>query len=305
MSVNTYANWRVPEQLVGAAAAAARLSHNRPLPRPTWPGGDWGAFSSAAGTTNSGQAVAFGLRVGMVFQAKKLGYEPTGFGGPLSKGSTITIQNIICDPDDGCIVHWVERGGCTALGQPSLPGFRAGVRQFMGALKYIPTAVDADGLHVGDRVRIKKSGALGWVEFVGSCFFEPGLWIGVDLESVEGRNNGSITKDGRTVVYFKARRSNSGLFVRPDAVARLSSTADSTLAVVDGDQAATASAAAAAERSERRAALLVAVRQVRARTPRHYQLQLRALAPAAVGLSCCLPSCHHPVSTAHTHMSLS
>ena len=41
--------------------------------------------------------------------------------------------------------------------------FRHDKRVYLGALKYIPTAGDADGLHVGDRVRIKKSGALGWV----------------------------------------------------------------------------------------------------------------------------------------------
>lgn len=252
MPPNTYANWRVPEQLAGAAAAAARLSHNRPLPKPGWPNGDWDAFSSgpAAGEPQT----AFGLRVGMKFQAKKAGYEPTGFGGPLQKGAILTVQNIVCDADDGCILHWEERGGCTILDEPSSPDFRGKIRQFMGSLKYIPAASDANGLDVGDRVEVKKTGAVGWVQFVGTVFFEPGVWVGVDLESAAGKNNGSVTKNGRTAIYFKSRRPASGLFVRPDAVAKLPP-ADVRGAAADDDAVSTAT-----ERRERRAALLAAVR---------------------------------------------
>jgi hypothetical protein len=63
--------WRCPQELAGAAAAAARLSKSKPLPHPTWPGGHWDSFSVR-------ERRAFGLKVGMRFEVKRDGAEPTG-----------------------------------------------------------------------------------------------------------------------------------------------------------------------------------------------------------------------------------
>jgi hypothetical protein len=44
----------------------------------------------------------------------------------MAAGTRLTLQNIIYDEDDGCVVHWAERGGCTALGMPESATFRGG-----------------------------------------------------------------------------------------------------------------------------------------------------------------------------------
>ena len=90
-----------------------------------------------------------------------------------------------------------------------------------------PGQADDNGLRVGEKVGVAScGGAIGVVEFVGSVHFAPGLWVGVDLETAEGKNDGSVNKDGKAVPFFKARRANSGLFVRPAALQRLAAQTD-------------------------------------------------------------------------------
>lgn len=64
----------------------------------------------------------------------------------------------------------------------------------------------------GHRVRVKDK--YGTVRFVGNTQFAPGIWIGVELDTKEGKNDGSVTN----VRYFKCR-SKHGVFVRPVHVA--------------------------------------------------------------------------------------
>lgn len=72
----------------------------------------------------------------------------------------------------------------------------------------------ASGIAVGDRVIINgRSSAV--VRFIGTTEFAPrGIWVGVTLDKATGRNDGSI----RGVRYFSTPP-NTGLFVRPEAVA--------------------------------------------------------------------------------------
>eukprot|EP01047_Picozoa_sp_COSAG01_P072120 COSAG01_NODE_11383_length_1947_cov_2.551948_1_plen_535_part_10 len=258
--------WARPE-LTGAQAAAARLVGNRPLPRPTWSSGSWDAWPAA---------VPFGLRAGMVFQARKDGVRPTGFGGAMRRGQLLTLKGVFCDPDDGCVLHWEERGGCTILDEPRGVDFRANVRRFMGDLAYVPDVREATReWAAGDRVRILKGGRaagkarpvagdrscggggggvlrqprgnVATVRYVGSVFFSPGAWLGLELDEVgqagggvSGRNDGSVSRDGRSVRYFQAARPQSGLFVRPDAVQRLDMDSQVQAAAVEGESNASA-----------------------------------------------------------------
>ena len=77
-----------------------------------------------------------------------------------------------------------------------------------------------DSLNLGDRVEIR--GELGIVRFIGATTFAPGKWIGVELDSPTGRNDGNI--QGQR--YFECRF-NHGVFVRPSQVKHLSNSSPS------------------------------------------------------------------------------
>lgn len=64
----------------------------------------------------------------------------------------------------------------------------------------------------GHRVRVKDK--YGTVRFVGNTQFAPGIWIGVELDTKEGKNDGSVLN----MRYFKCRNKH-GVFVRPVHVA--------------------------------------------------------------------------------------
>ena len=66
-------------------------------------------------------------------------------------------------------------------------------------------------LIVGQNVRISPESKLGVVSYVGKTHFASGIWVGVELDTPTGRNDGSV--DG--TVYFKCRP-KYGIFVRPD-----------------------------------------------------------------------------------------
>lgn len=53
----------------------------------------------------------------------------------------------------------------------------------------------------------------GTIAFVGPTEFAPGIWVGVELENAEGKNDGSV----KGVRYFKCR-SRHGIFVRHDKI---------------------------------------------------------------------------------------
>ncbi|KAG0150545.1 hypothetical protein CROQUDRAFT_38151 [Cronartium quercuum f. sp. fusiforme G11] len=70
-------------------------------------------------------------------------------------------------------------------------------------------------LKQGDRVTVPKGGA-GHVAYVGTTEFANGLWIGIILQELNGKNDGSV--NGKR--YFSCR-SGAGMFVRPSQVTLL------------------------------------------------------------------------------------
>eukprot|EP00611_Tribonema_gayanum_P008131 TRINITY_DN1758_c0_g1_i3.p1 TRINITY_DN1758_c0_g1~~TRINITY_DN1758_c0_g1_i3.p1 ORF type:complete len:542 (-),score=76.53 TRINITY_DN1758_c0_g1_i3:32-1657(-) len=69
----------------------------------------------------------------------------------------------------------------------------------------------------GDRVMVRTShgstSRAGAVKFVGSTQFASGTWVGVQLDSTHGKNDGTVNG----VYYFKCPP-NTGIFVRPNMV---------------------------------------------------------------------------------------
>jgi hypothetical protein len=66
-----------------------------------------------------------------------------------------------------------------------------------------------DDLQIGMRVLIPSSLKRGCVRFIGETQFAPGEWIGVELDTREGKNDGSVN----TVRYFECPEGH-GLFVK-------------------------------------------------------------------------------------------
>ena len=63
---------------------------------------------------------------------------------------------------------------------------------------------------IGDKIEFKGQRAV--VRFVGKTHFATGTWVGLELETPNGKNNGSI----QGVEYFKCQQpGNYGVFVRP------------------------------------------------------------------------------------------
>lgn len=67
------------------------------------------------------------------------------------------------------------------------------------------------GLGIGARVLVKEKE--GTVQFLGNAEFAAGKWVGVELDTPDGKNSGAV--QGRD--YFPCRP-NHGLFVRQSQV---------------------------------------------------------------------------------------
>lgn len=70
-------------------------------------------------------------------------------------------------------------------------------------------------LEPGTRVTVK--GDSGTVRFIGTTSFSTGQWVGIELDSPKGRNNGSV----QGTRYFDCQKNDGalyGLFVRPGIV---------------------------------------------------------------------------------------
>ncbi|EDQ90487.1 uncharacterized protein MONBRDRAFT_3756, partial [Monosiga brevicollis MX1] len=68
-------------------------------------------------------------------------------------------------------------------------------------------------LKEGMRVCIKKKNVEGYIRHVGTVDFAEGVWIGVELDKPEGKNDGSV-QDKR---YFSCPDKH-GMFVRKTQV---------------------------------------------------------------------------------------
>lgn len=72
-----------------------------------------------------------------------------------------------------------------------------------------------DGLSAGQTV-LTSDGRQGIIRFLGTTQFSPGEWVGVELDTAIGKNNGTV--QGQQ--YFECE-SNHGLFLRPEGIAEI------------------------------------------------------------------------------------
>ncbi|TKS86278.1 CAP-Gly domain-containing linker protein 4 [Collichthys lucidus] len=68
-------------------------------------------------------------------------------------------------------------------------------------------------LHVGMQVLLTSANEMAFIRYLGTADFAPGLWLGLELRSPKGKNDGSV--GGRR--YFTCRPSH-GVLVRPSRV---------------------------------------------------------------------------------------
>ena len=66
-------------------------------------------------------------------------------------------------------------------------------------------------LTVGQSVRISPESKMGTVAYVGKTNVAPGIWVGVELDTPTGKNDGSVNG----TVYFKCKP-KYGIFVKPE-----------------------------------------------------------------------------------------
>ncbi|CCU82920.1 dynactin ro-3/DYNACTIN [Blumeria hordei DH14] len=70
---------------------------------------------------------------------------------------------------------------------------------------------------IGQSVRLNENGIEGTVRFVGETAFAPGMWVGVELESMDGKNDGSVQNQR----YFECKMGR-GMFLRPTGLRPIS-----------------------------------------------------------------------------------
>ncbi|XP_069706545.1 CAP-Gly domain-containing linker protein 4 [Phaenicophaeus curvirostris] len=78
-----------------------------------------------------------------------------------------------------------------------------------------PTA-QAEGpvkLHEGSQVLLTSSNEMGTIRYIGPTDFAPGIWLGLELRSAKGKNDGSVGEKR----YFTCKL-NHGVLVRPSRV---------------------------------------------------------------------------------------
>uniref|UniRef100_A0A452IU64 CAP-Gly domain-containing protein n=1 Tax=Gopherus agassizii TaxID=38772 RepID=A0A452IU64_9SAUR len=78
------------------------------------------------------------------------------------------------------------------------------------------TTTNAEGpvkLHEGSQVLLTSSNEMGTIRYIGPTDFAPGIWLGLELRSAKGKNDGSVG-DKR---YFTCKTSH-GVLVRPSRV---------------------------------------------------------------------------------------
>lgn len=77
----------------------------------------------------------------------------------------------------------------------------------------LPSPDGQVSLHVGMQVLLSSANEMAFIRYLGTADFAPGLWLGLELRSAKGKNDGSV--GGRR--YF-ACRPGHGVLVRPSRV---------------------------------------------------------------------------------------
>ena len=67
-----------------------------------------------------------------------------------------------------------------------------------------------DWVKIGESIQIRPSNNSGTIAYVGNTEFASGLWVGVELDTSQGKNDGSV----KGVRYFNCPQ-KKGMFVRP------------------------------------------------------------------------------------------
>ncbi|XP_008299998.1 CAP-Gly domain-containing linker protein 4 isoform X1 [Stegastes partitus] len=91
-------------------------------------------------------------------------------------------------------------------GSGSVPGSTAGSSPS-------PSTDGQVRLHVGMQVLLSSANEMAFIRYLGTADFAPGLWLGLELRSPKGKNDGSV--GGRR--YFTCRPGH-GVLVRPSRV---------------------------------------------------------------------------------------
>lgn len=68
-------------------------------------------------------------------------------------------------------------------------------------------------LHLGMQVLLSSANEMGTIRYFGTADFAPGLWLGLELRSAKGKNDGSVGSRR----YFSCRPLH-GVLVRPSRV---------------------------------------------------------------------------------------
>ncbi|KAM9272866.1 CAP-Gly domain-containing linker protein 4 isoform 3-T5 [Cariama cristata] len=68
-------------------------------------------------------------------------------------------------------------------------------------------------LHEGSQVLLSSSNEMGTIRYIGPTDFAPGIWLGLELRSAKGKNDGSVGEKR----YFTCKL-NHGVLVRPSRV---------------------------------------------------------------------------------------
>ncbi|KAM9382701.1 CAP-Gly domain-containing linker protein 4 isoform 2-T3 [Phaethornis superciliosus] len=68
-------------------------------------------------------------------------------------------------------------------------------------------------LHEGSQVLLTSSNEMGTIRYIGPADFAPGIWLGLELRSAKGKNDGSVGQRR----YFTCKQ-NHGVLVRPSRV---------------------------------------------------------------------------------------
>ncbi|KAF1375144.1 hypothetical protein PFLUV_G00236420 [Perca fluviatilis] len=95
----------------------------------------------------------------------------------------------------------------------TLTGGIGGVLRSTAGSGPLPSSDGQVCLHVGMQVLLSSANDMAFIRYLGTADFAPGLWLGLELRSPKGKNDGSV--GGRR--YFTCRPGH-GVLVRPSRV---------------------------------------------------------------------------------------